>query len=153
MTVIKAGTARRDTGGDSDTLGPYSAELISDSAGLTQFGTFVEELPPGSHSSHTHWHATEDEMVLILSGTVILTEGDIETALHPGDAACWRAGEAVGHSMHNRSDQPVRYVVIGTRAPQDRVTYPTLDRVLTFDRTTDTRTYQTLNGQPASKPT
>ena len=92
-------------------------------------------------------------MVLILSGTITLTEGEVETDLHPGDAACWRAGDPVGHSMYNRSDAPVRYMVIGTRAPSDRVSYPHHDRVLIYDRITDTRTYQTLDGQPADKPT
>ncbi|WP_299730166.1 cupin domain-containing protein [uncultured Tateyamaria sp.] len=152
MTVIKAGTARIEAAGEGDSLGPYRAELISDSAGLSQFGAFVEELPPGSRSSHTHWHETEDEMVLILSGSITLIEGDVETELHPGDAACWRAGDPVGHSMHNRSNAPARYMVIGTRAPADRVTYPKLHRVLIYDRTTDTRIYETLDGQPATKP-
>ncbi len=56
MTVIKKGTAKADTGGQNHPLGPYRAELISDSAGLTQFGAFIEELPPGSSSSYSHWH-------------------------------------------------------------------------------------------------
>ncbi|WP_299553500.1 cupin domain-containing protein [uncultured Tateyamaria sp.] len=109
-------------------------------------------MPPGSRSSHTHWHQTEDEMVLILSGTPTLIENEAETDLHPGDAACWPAGEAVAHSLHNRTDAPVRYVVIGTRAPSDTVTYPGLDRVLIYDRTTQTRIYQTIDGRPATKP-
>lgn len=54
--------------------------------------------------------------------------------------------------MHNRTDAPLRYVVIGTRAPADRITYPGQDRVLIFDRTTQTRVYETLAGQPATKP-
>ncbi len=153
MTVIKCGTARIDTAGEGDSLGPCRAELISDTAGLTQFGAFIEELPPGSRSSHTHWHQTEDEMVLILSGRITLIEGEVETELHPGDAACWRAGDPVGHSMHNRTETAVRYIVIGTRAPADRVTYPDHDRVLILNRATGTRTYQTADGQPADKPT
>ncbi len=152
MTIIKAGSSRIETADADDPLGPYRAELISDTAGLTQFGAFIEELPPGSRSSHTHWHATEDEMILILSGRITLIEGDDEFELHPGDAACWRAGDAVGHSMHNHTDAPVRYMVIGTRAPADRVTYPNKDRVLIYDRTTDTRRYETLDGQPADRP-
>ncbi len=152
MTVIRSGTARVDAAKADTPLGPYRAELISDSAGLTQFGAFIEELPPGSRSSHTHWHMEEDEMVLILSGSITLIEGEMETELHPGDAACWKAGDAVGHSMHNRTDAPVRYMVIGTRAPADRVTYPDHDRVLIFDRANGTRSYETLDGKPATKP-
>ncbi|WP_299282460.1 cupin domain-containing protein [uncultured Tateyamaria sp.] len=152
MTVIKSGDALIDTGGADGPLGPYRAELISDSAGLTQFGAFIEELPPGSHSSHTHWHATEHEMILILCGTATLTEGEAKTELNAGDAACWKAGEPVGHSLENLSDAPVRYVVIGTRAPHDVITYPTHDRILHYDRTTNTRSYTTLDGAPATHP-
>lgn len=152
MTVIKAGTAKTETGGASSPLGPWRAERISDTGGLTQFGALIEELPPGSRSSYPHWHRTEDEMVLILSGTLILTENGTETTLHPGDAACWRAGDPVAHCMENRSDAPARYVVIGTRVTRDTVTYPDHDRVLIYDTTTDTRTYQTLDGRPAAKP-
>ena len=152
MTVIKAGAARTEKGGQDSTLGPYRAELISDTAQLTQFGAFIKELPPGSRSSHSHWHTTEDEMVLILAGSATLVENGVETVLHPGDAACWRAGDPTAHSLENRTDAPVRYVVIGTRAASDRVTYPDLDRVLIFERSTDTRRYETLDGKPASKP-
>ncbi|MEM6373343.1 MAG: cupin domain-containing protein [Pseudomonadota bacterium] len=152
MTVIKAGHARQETGGTETSLGPYTAELISDTAGLTQFGAFIETLPPGSSSSHTHWHETEDEMVLILSGTLTLTEGDVETQLMSADAACWRAGDPVGHSMQNRSNAPVRYVVNGTRAGADTITYPNHNRVLFYDRTTDTRRYETLDGAPSTRP-
>ncbi len=40
--------------------GPYRALLVSDTSGLTQFGAFIEILPPGSASSIKHWHAHED---------------------------------------------------------------------------------------------
>ena len=63
MAVAKMGKAELDSGGHNSAQGPYRAELISDSGRLTQFGAFIEELPPGSSSSHAHWHANEDEMV------------------------------------------------------------------------------------------
>ncbi|WP_299615185.1 cupin domain-containing protein [uncultured Tateyamaria sp.] len=152
MTVIKRGTARMDKGGAGATLGPYTAELLSDTGGLTQFGAFVETLPPGSASSHNHWHTTEDEMILMLSGTLTLIEDGTETTLVAGDAATWAAGTPVGHNLRNDSDADARYVLIGTRVAQDRVTYPTLDRVLIYDRANDIRRYETLDGQPSTKP-
>ncbi len=91
-------------------------------------------------------------MVLILSGLVTLIENQVETTLHPGDAACWKAGEATSHCIENRSDAPVRYVVIGTRARSDQVTYPEMDRILHFDRDTQARHYTTLAGDPANAP-
>ena len=112
--------------------GPYAYQLLSDPGGLSQFGAFLEELPPGSSSGHRHWHEGEDEMILMLSGEVVLVE-DNETTLRPGDAAAWPAGNPVGHRLDNRSDQPARYVVIGTRSQRDTVHYTDHDLVTEID--------------------
>jgi uncharacterized cupin superfamily protein len=112
--------------------GSYSSRLISDLGGLTQFGAFVEELPPGSSSGHRHWHETEDEMVYMLSGDLVLVE-DTETILRTGDVACWPAGHAVGHRLDNRSAAPASYLVIGTRLAADVVHYSDHDLITHVD--------------------
>lgn len=111
-------------------LGPYTARLLSDAGGLTQFGAFVETLPPGSRSSHKHWHEREDEMIYVLSGTVTLIEGDAETEMQRGDAATFKAGVEIGHCLHNRSGDDASYLVIGTRAPDDVLHYADRDMKL-----------------------
>lgn len=108
--------------------GPYSYRLISDLGGLSQFGAFIEELPPGSSSGHRHWHEAEDEMVYMLSGEVMLVE-DTETPLRAGDAACWPAGIPVGHRLDNRSAAPASYLVIGTRHQRDVIHYTDHDLI------------------------
>lgn len=112
-------------------LGPYEARLLSDAGGLTQFGAFVETLHPGSRSSHKHWHEQEDEFIYILSGIATLHEGDTITEMHPGDAATFKAGVALGHCLENRSTQDCTYLVVGTRSPNDVVHYADKDMLLT----------------------
>ena len=112
--------------------GPYRYQLLSDPGGLTQFGAFLEELPPGSRSGHRHWHAAEDEMILLLAGELVLVE-DEETILRQGDAAAWPAGHPVGHRLDNRSDAPARYLVIGTRKDRDTIHYTDHDLITTKD--------------------
>lgn len=141
-------TVRRETG--EGELGGFEALLFSDSGGLTQFGAFVEILAPGARSSHLHWHEDEDEMVYMLEGEVVLIEGDTEEPLAAGEAATFPAGQPVGHRMENRSDSPARYLVIGTRAPRDRVHYPGKDRVLHVERSGGgARRWSTESGAPA----
>ena len=77
-------------------LGPYTARLLSDAGGLTQFGAFVETLKPGARSSHQHWHEREDEFVYVLAGTVTLLEGETASDMRPGDAATFKAGWRLG---------------------------------------------------------
>ena len=123
------GTPNRITGIN---LGP-SAELpLGDQAGLTQFGAHLERLEPGSSSSHRHWHETEDELIYILDGTLVLIE-DEETILSAGDAAAWAAGSPVGHCLVNRSDRPATMLVVGTRAKDGVVHYPDHDVIMTHN--------------------
>lgn len=104
-------------------LGPYAHAVIGDAAGLTQFGCHLERLPPGSRSAHRHWHETEDELVYVLDGEVVLVE-ETETLLRAGDAAAWRAGDPVGHCLENRGARDALYLVVGTRHADDRIHYP-----------------------------
>ena len=125
--------------------GPYRYQLLSDPGGITQFGAFIEELPPGSRSGHRHWHEAEDEMVVMLSGEVVLVE-DVETTLRAGDVAAWPAGHPVGHRLDNRSDAPARYLVIGTRGQRDRIHYS--DHDLITEKDGATRRYLHRDGTP-----
>ncbi len=131
---------------------PTRTSFISEPGGLTLLGANIEELPPGAWSSIRHWHSAEDELVYVLEGEVTLIEGDAETLLRPGDAATFRAGDAVGHCLQNRSTAPTRCLVMGTRAPVDRITYPDRDRVCHRDRSADDDVWTDLEGKPASNP-
>ena len=144
--VTETDTAHPILGGG---LGPYSYQLLSDPGGLTQFGTFIEELPPGSTSGRRHWHEAEDEMIYMLAGEVVLVE-DTETILRPGDAACWPAGHPVGHRLDNRTDAPARYLVIGTRLQTDVIHYTDHDLVTHKDGTA--RRYLRRDGSPWPQP-
>ena len=120
-----------------------SSLRLGDAGGLTQFGAFIEELPPGSTSGRRHWHETEDEMILMLAGEVVLVE-ETETTLRAGDAACWPAGAPVGHRLDNRSDAPARYLVIGTRNQRDVIHYTDHDLITHKDG--PARRYQRRDG-------
>lgn len=152
MPIITSYTVKKDSSdGAGGPCGPYAAELMSDTGGLTQFGAFVEILPPGSRSSVKHWHKGEDEMVYMLAGEALLHEGDSVTPLLVGQAATFKAGVAAGHCIENASDTDVRYLVIGTRSSGDVVTYPDHDRILHFERKGEkqTRRWTQHDGTPA----
>jgi len=104
-------------------LGEYDYSVIGEAGGLTQFGVHIEVLRPASKSSLRHWHETEDEMIYMLSGEVVLIE-EYETFLHTGDVACWPAGAATAHCLENRSGDDASYLTIGTRNQADTVHYP-----------------------------
>lgn len=158
MPKITPDTARIETDdGKGHPCGPYRSILFSDSGGLTQFGACVETLPPGSKSSIKHWHQNEDEMVYVLQGVATVHEGAKVYTLNPGEAATFKAGVDQGHCIENLGQSDLAYVLIGTRARHDVVTYPDNDRRLTFTRPEGQKKYSdhqftTLDGVPAESP-
>ena len=131
---------------------PNQTLWISEAGELTQFGAFIEVLQPGCRSSIKHWHSAEDEMVYVLAGEITAVEGAVETLMSAGDAATFRAGVPVGHYLENRSSLPTRCLVVGTRAPVDRITYPDNDRVCLRDRSLPDDIWTDEAGQPAASP-
>jgi len=102
---------------------------LGDAAGLTQFGVNLLRLAPGSWSSQRHWHTLADEFIYVLSGEVVLVSEDGEELLRTGDAAGFKAGDADGHCLQNRSDAEALILEIGTRAADDVGHFSDIDLV------------------------
>ncbi len=106
-------------------------QRLGDAAGLTQFGVNLLRLPPGQWSSQRHWHLAEEEFVYVLEGEAILVTDAGEEVLGPGDCAGFKAGEANGHHLQNRTDRDVVVLEVGTRRPaEDGAEYPDIDMVV-----------------------
>ncbi|AVX05506.1 hypothetical protein MXMO3_02999 [Maritalea myrionectae] len=125
--------------------GPYADKALSKAAGMSGLGVRMEKLPPGSASSHRHWHETEDEFLLMLSGELVLVE-DEETVLRAGDCAAWKADSPVGHCLQNRSDADASFLIVSANREKDKVHYP--DHDLTLHREGGKRDYTRLDGTP-----
>ena len=92
--------------------------------GLSQFGVNRVELPPGAWSTNRHWHSTNDEVVIVISGELVLVTDEGEEVLRAGDSVGFKAGVANAHHLQNRSDQPAVYYDIGGRDAWDLSTFP-----------------------------
>ena len=110
-----------------DAVAGRERKRLGNAVGLDQFGVNLTRLKPGMQSSQRHWHETEDELIYVLEGEVVLCENEGETVLRPGDAAGWKAGVANGHCLVNRLSRDAVFLEIGTRARRDRVDYPDID--------------------------
>ena len=97
-------------------------------AGLTEMGASHVVLKPGAWSSQRHWHALEDELVVILAGEAVLVEDDGETILRAGDVAAWAKGVRDGHCLQNRSEADcVMIAVSAGDSERDYGEYPDID--------------------------
>lgn len=127
--IIRQGNARtkhRDEPG----FGRMDTASFSDTAGIKQYGAYLQTLAPGARSSTRHWHEQEDEFLFVVAGTVTVTENDGDHVLGPGDAACWPANVPNAHSVRNDSDRPCAYLIVGTRLTHDICHYPDVGRTL-----------------------
>ena len=104
-------------------------QALGDAGGLTQFGVNLTRLPPGAATAQRHWHETEDELVFVVSGELVLIEEGGETPLGAGEVATFKAGHADGHYLLNRSEEDAVVLEIGTRSSDERCHYPDIDLV------------------------
>lgn len=100
---------------------------LGKSAGLTQFGVNELHLPPGAWSSQRHFHLTQDEFIYVLRGEVVLVTNAGEEVLRAGDSAAFKAGDADGHCLQNRSNAEVVVLEAGSTQEGDVCDYPDID--------------------------
>ena len=116
---------------------PFNAEVqgrwyrrLAPVAGLTKLGASHVVLKPGAWSSQRHWHAEEDELLVMLTGEAVLVEDSGESVIRPGDVLAWAAGERNGHHLQNRSDTECVFVAISAGSRDaDWGEYPDIDMV------------------------
>lgn len=112
---------------DQDVQGRWYRRLAP-AGGLTDLGASHVVLKPGAWSSQRHWHALEDELLVMLSGEAVLVEDDGETVLRAGDVAAWPKGVRSGHHLQNRSETDCVMICISAGdAENDHGEYPDID--------------------------
>ena len=136
---------------------PYASQMrgrsslrLGQAGGLTQFGANLVILAPGARSSLRHWHRHEDEFVMVTQGECVLVQDAGETVMRAGDCAAFRAGDPDGHCLVNRSKAEARFLVVGTRAPSEVVTYSDVDMMVVMEGGDARFTYK--DGTPWAGP-
>lgn len=94
--------------------------------GLTDFGVSHVTLKPGAWSSQRHWHAGEDEFVVMLEGEAVLVDDHGRTPMRPADMAVFPMGDGNGHHLINESDADCLFVAFG-RPARSECHYPDID--------------------------
>ncbi len=95
--------------------------------GVHQFGVNRVELAPGSWGTQRHWHKLSDEVVVVISGELVVVDDDGEEVLKAGDSIAFRAGVPNAHHLQNRGTEPAIYYDIGGRDLDDVSTFPDLE--------------------------
>ena len=116
--------------------------LLGPAGGMTTLGASHVVLKPGAWSAQRHWHAGEDEILVLLSGEAVLIDDDGRTPLCPGDICVWPAGSENGHHIVNESTGDCSFLVV-SGGEDTGGSYPDIDMMWTADQV-----YRHKDGSP-----
>jgi uncharacterized cupin superfamily protein len=102
---------------------------IAHHAGSEHLGGGLYELDPGQASFAYHWHAANEEMLIVLRGTVTLRAPDGERPVSEGEVVAFPRGARGAHQMINDTDEPVRFIVFSEMRGPDINGYPDVGKL------------------------
>src|SRR3954454_10551290 len=102
-------------------------------AGAEALGASLFELPPGASSFPLHVHHANEEMIVVLAGRPTLRSIDSERELSPGELVACPAGRRGPPRIDNRSDEPVRFLVVSTMNAPEVNEYPDSGKIWVRD--------------------
>jgi uncharacterized cupin superfamily protein len=92
--------------------------------GAEKLGASLFEVPPGASTFPLHAHCANEELLVVIAGRPTLVERDGERQLAAGDVVSFPAGRAGAHRLDNRSDEPVRALIVSTMLAPEIVEFP-----------------------------
>lgn len=101
---------------------------VGAAAGAERLGATLYEIDPGENGSPFHLHHGNEEMIIVLSGRPTLRTLDGTRTLDPGAIVACPIGAAGAHQLQNRTDDPVRVLVVST------MIYPETAEMLDSDK-------------------
>lgn len=96
--------------------------------GAELIGCSLYELPAGVRPWPYHYHWSNEEWLVVVSGTPTLRTPDGVRELAPGKVVGFPQGEPGAHDISNRTDGTVRVAIFSTLR-QGSVVYPDSDKL------------------------
>jgi uncharacterized cupin superfamily protein len=89
-------------------------------AGARDLGASLFELPPGAATFPLHAHFHNEELLIVLAGSLVLTGLDGATReLAVGEVVACPAGREGAHRLDNKGSGPARVLIVSTmKAPE-----------------------------------
>ena len=119
-----------------------SAVTIGPKIGAKRLGMTVYELPVGQAVCPYHFEWTDEEWLVVISGTPTLRTPEGERTLEAGDVVCFPDGPAGAHSFRNDTDENVRVLFLSTKTPVAMVRFPDSAKSLAWTRDEGAEVYR-----------
>lgn len=116
-------TAELEPGSERPGYAHRELQLRSLQSGARWGGT-IYELRAGERICPYHWHAAEEEWLLVLSGAPTLRAHDGEQPLRPWDVVVFRRGPEGAHEVRNDTDATLQVLMLSTLSEPEICVYP-----------------------------
>jgi len=103
--------------------------FVGEHIGGELIGASMCEVEPGNKMWPYHTHFANEEWALVVRGEPTLRTPEGERALTEGDVVCFPRGEDGAHQIVNRTDSPVRVLMLSSMVRPDIVHYLDTDKV------------------------
>jgi uncharacterized cupin superfamily protein len=100
-------------------IGPARGTRVAAAAGARQLGCTLYELDPGGQAVPYHMHHGNEELLVVLDGTLELRTPSGTRELGRGAVVAFVAGTDGAHRVRNIADAPARYLVVSTMSFPD----------------------------------
>ena len=97
---------------------------LGEQLGLEKLGASLYELPPGQTLWPYHWHHANEELAIVLEGTVVLRDADGDRTLERGELVGFPTGPRGAHQLRNDSSETARILMLSTAIFPELVDYP-----------------------------
>jgi uncharacterized cupin superfamily protein len=98
-------------------------------AGAERIGASLFELPPGEATFPYHYHFANEELLVVVEGRPSLRTPEGSRELRAGDVVAFPAGERGAHQLVNRSEAPVKLLLVSEMIGPDVVVMPDSGKV------------------------
>src|SRR3954470_2599960 len=96
-------------------------------------GASMSEVEPGNKLWPYHTHHANEEWVIVLRGEPTLRTPEGEQVLKEGDVVCFRRGKEGAHQIINRTDSPIRVLMLSSMIPGEIIEDLDTGKVLAKD--------------------
>ena len=103
-------------------------------AGAERLGASLYELPAGQATFPFHIHTANEELLFVFTGRPALRTPDGWRDLRAGDVVAFPTGEAGAHQLANRTEEPVRILIVSTMIAPEVNLYPESEKVMAATR-------------------
>ena len=110
-----------------------SGAVVGRRIGAELIGAGLYEIEPGSKLWPYHTHHLNEEWVIVLRGEPTLRTPEGERVLAEGDIVCFPRGKAGAHQLSNRTDSPVRVLMLSSMNRGEIIEYLDTGKVLAKD--------------------